>query len=122
MQVVELAGDEWRLDLSVLDWSDGAATRLAAAAPHRGGGFPTCPAVAAGSRWRHCPADPWRRTNPVAGKPGRAPGPAAGRDPPLTGPWLPMADGARFDVRTTAGGAIAVDPLNAAAGDSLAAR
>jgi hypothetical protein len=33
-----------------------------------------------------------------------------------------MADGARFDVRTTADGAVEVDPRNAAAGDSLAGR
>ena len=41
---------------------------------------------------------------------------------PLSGPWLPMADGARFDVRITSDGAVVVDPLNVAAGDSLAAR
>jgi hypothetical protein len=41
---------------------------------------------------------------------------------PLPGSWLPMADGARFDVRITADGAVEVDPLNAAADDSLAAR
>jgi hypothetical protein len=33
-----------------------------------------------------------------------------------------MAHGARFDVRLTADGAVVVDPLNAAAGESLATR
>jgi hypothetical protein len=41
---------------------------------------------------------------------------------PLHGPWLPMADGARFEVRVNAADAVEVDPLNAAAGDAVAAR
>ena len=40
----------------------------------------------------------------------------------LHGPWLPLVDGARFDVRVNSADAVEVDPLNAAAGDALAAR
>jgi hypothetical protein len=40
----------------------------------------------------------------------------------LAGPWQPMAGGARFDVRLTATHTVLVDPLNAVARDSVAAR
>jgi hypothetical protein len=40
----------------------------------------------------------------------------------LSGGWQPMADGARFDVRLLRGVEVSVDPLNAAASDSLADR
>lgn len=124
MQVVELAGDEWRLDLTALDWSD-AGVRLGSRPRHRIEAVVSRPSpanaagLALGVTARLTRADrraPWlanlgaRRGNPLV----------ATR--PLSGPWLPMADGARFDVRMTAAGAVAVDPLNAAAGDSLTAR
>ena len=124
MQVVELAGGEWRLELSVLDWSDGA-TRL--------GSQPRCRIDAVVSR--PAPAAAAGLTPGVtarlAGGDERAPwlanlGASRGRPllvmRPLTGAWLPMADGARFDVRMTATGAVEVDPLNVAAADSLVAR
>jgi hypothetical protein len=38
------------------------------------------------------------------------------------GPWQPMANGARFEVRMAAGGAVEVGSLNAAAEASLADR
>lgn len=124
MQVVELAGDEWRLDLSVLDWSDGAV-RLGSRPRYRIEAVVSRPApapaagLAMGITARLTRGDeraPWlARLGAGRGKPLVA-------TRPLSGPWLPMADGARFDVRMVAAGSIAVEPLNAAAGDSLAAR
>jgi hypothetical protein len=124
MQVVELAGDEWRLDLTVLDWSDGAV-RLGSRPRYRIEAVVSRPAPAAaggltmGITARLTGGDaqaPWLASRGVGhGRPLIA-------TQPLPGPWLPMADGARFDVRITANGAVEVDPLNVAAGDSLAAR
>ena len=124
MQVVELAGDEWRLDLSVLDWSDGAV-RLGSRPRYRIEAVVSrpAPATAAGLTMnitarliRGDAQAPWLASQGVTqGRPLIA-------TRPLLGPWLPMADGARFDVRITANGAVEVDPLNVAAGDSLAAR
>ena len=124
MQVVELAGDEWRLDLTVLDWSDGAV-RLGSRPRYRIEAVVSrpAPAVAAGLTMG--------TTARLTGGNSQAPwlasrGLSQGRPliatQPLSGPWLPMSAGARFDVRITADGAVEVDPLNVAAGDSLAAR
>jgi hypothetical protein len=124
MQVVELVGDEWRLDLTVLDWTD-RVVHLGLQPRYRIEAVVSrpAPAVAAGLALgvtarltRGDERAPWladlgaRRGRPLV----------ATR--PLSGPWLPMADGARFDLRLTATGTVEVDPLNAAAGDSLAAR
>lgn len=124
MQVVELAGDEWRLDLTLLDWSDGPV-RLGSRPRYRIEAVVSrpAPATAAGLTTgitarltRGDTQAPWLASRGVRhGRP-----PIATQ--PLSGPWLPMADGARFDVRITADGAVAVDPLNVAAGDSLDAR
>jgi hypothetical protein len=124
MQVVELAGDEWRLDLATLDWGDGAV-RLGLRPRYR------IEAVVS----RPAPANAAGLTLGVTARltGGDTPTPwladlGASRGRPLvatrtlSGPWLPMADGARFDVRITADGAVEVDPLNVAAGDSLAAQ
>jgi len=124
MQVVELAGDEWRLDLTVLDWSDGAR-HLGARPRYRIEAVVTrtAPAAVAGLTLGATArlADRNQSTPWLASL-------GAGRGKPLiatrpsSGPWLPMADGARFDVRMTAAGAVEIDPLNVAAGDSLAVR
>jgi len=124
MQVVELAGDEWRLDLRMLDWTEGAISlgsrpryRVEAVVsrptPSDAQGLPLG-VTARLTRGDESP--PWlaelgasRGTPLVAAR-------------PVTGPWLPMAHGARFDVRLNATDAIDVDPINVAAGDSLAAR
>lgn len=124
MQVVELAGDEWRLDLSSLDWSD-STVHLGSQPRYRIEAIVSRPAPAAtpglalGVTARLTRGDeraPW-----LAGL-GASRGKPLVATRPLSGPWLPMTDGARFDIRMTAAGAVAVDALNAAAGDSLAAR
>jgi hypothetical protein len=124
MQVVELTGDEWRLDLTLLDWGDGAV-RLGARPRYRIEAVVSraAPATAAGltlgvtARLAGGAApSPWLAT--LGARKGR---PLIATRP-LSGPWLPMANGARFDVRTTADGGVEVDPRNIAAGDSLAAR
>lgn len=124
MQVVELAGDQWRLDVSTLEWMEGAsqvglepryrierlASRLADA------GEPAARSEVAHELAESSIARPmvtdlatWRGTPLLTTR-------------ELPGPWQPMAHGARFDLRLTSGGRIAVDPLNPAASDSVASR
>lgn len=124
MQVVELVGDEWRLDVRTLGWS-GRAEQLGVepryqiealasrTSPAAGPSVPVGVTHALGPRRDGMPwlaalgsrgAQPWMAT----------------RD--LESPWQPMANGARFDVRLTAANTVLVDPLNAAASDSVAAR
>lgn len=124
MQVVELAGDEWRLDLTALDWSDGTAP-LGARPRYRIEAVVSrpAPAVASGlalgvtARLTRGDARP-----PWLASLGASRGRPLVVTRPLSGPWLPMADGARFDVRMTGAGAVVVDALNVAAGDALPAR
>jgi hypothetical protein len=124
MQVVDLAGDEWRLDLRLLDWTEGAA---------RLGARPRCRVEAVSSRTGPAATTglPRGATARLTGGEEPAPWPArlgASLERPLLatrslhGPWLPLVDGARFDVRVNAADAIEVDPLNVVAGDALAAR
>jgi len=124
MQVVELVGDQWRLSVETLEWSEGAsrlgarprvqverlASRLAAEATgdeptpsehDLAGTSPPLPWLAGLGTWRDAPLLTARR---------------------VESPWQPLADGARFDVRLAGRDALAVDPVNTAAGDSLAAR
>ena len=124
MQVVELVGHEWRLDLRALDWSDYAA---------HAGLAPRVRVEGLGARLVH-PAgqhDGATVTHNLADDDSRTPWLAeldAARGSPviarrdLAGPWQPMAHGSRFDVRLTAANVVQVDPLNAAASDSLATR
>jgi hypothetical protein len=124
MQVVELAGDQWRMDLRVLNWS-GRAAQL--------GLVPRCRIERLVSR----SGQPGNSnsasdvTHGLAETTGSVPWLAAqgarrgkvlltAHD--ITGPWQPMADGARFDVRLSPAQGIEVDPLNGAASDSLAER
>jgi hypothetical protein len=124
MQVVELAGDEWRLDLTLLDWSDGAQ-QLGAQPRYRLEAVVSRPVPAAtagltaGVTARLTGVD---EPTPWLAELGTGRGTPLIATRPLAGPWLPMSQGARFDVRTTADGAVEVDPLNVAAGDALAAR
>jgi hypothetical protein len=124
IQVVELAGDEWQLRLGVLDWSDGAVQLgsrprqrieviVSRPAPATAAGLPlgVTARLAASDR-----SVPWLARLGV----GRGAPLTASR--PVTSPWLPMAHGARFDVRLVAAGLTEVEPLNAAAGEALAAR
>jgi hypothetical protein len=124
MQVVELVGDQWRLGVETLEWSEDAdrlgarprfrverlASRLAATAEGdqptksehdlRGASRPP-PWLAGLGAWRDAPLLTARR---------------------LESSWQPLADGARFDVRVADRDVLAVEPVNAAAGESLAAR
>lgn len=124
MQVVELTGDEWRLDLTVLDWSD-STVHLGSKPRYRIEAVVSRPApagaagLALGVTARLTRGD---ERSPWLANLGASRGRPLIANRPLSGPWLPMADGARFDVRMTAAGAVAVDPLNVAAGDSLAAQ
>jgi len=124
MQVVELVGDQWRLDLRTLIWSE-RATHLGPQPRYRIQALASRQAqsVAAGvpqgvTHDLNEGADnaPWLA---LVGTRGGAPLTAT-RD--RTGPWQPMAHGARFDVRLAADDVVVVDPLNAAAGDSLTTR
>jgi len=124
MQVVELVGDQWRLGVETLEWSAGAerlgarprfrierlASRLAATTdadePTQSeydldGASRPLPWLAGLGAWRNSPLLSARR---------------------LESPWQPLADGARFDVGLTGRDVLAVEPVNTAAGDSLAAR
>jgi len=124
MQVVELAGDEWRLDLTVLDWSD-SAVHLGSQPRYRIEAVVSrpAPALAAGLALGFtAPLTRGDERTPWLANLGASRGRPLVATRPLSGPWLPMAGGARFDVRMNAAGAVAVDPLNVAAGDSLAAR
>jgi hypothetical protein len=124
MQVVELVGDQWRVDLRTLEWSEQAAW-LAPQPRYRIQGL-------ASRQARPAPAGvPQGGTHDLAGAADDVPLLArlgTGGGAPLTatrdlaGPWQPMAHGARFDVRLAAGDTVVVDPLNAAASDSVAAR
>jgi hypothetical protein len=124
MQVVELAGDDWRMDLRTLDWSEPAA-RLGSRPRYRIEALASRPAPAAttglplGITADLTAADestPW-----LAGLGGHWGRPlVALRE--VSGAWQPMVDGARFGVRLTAAGALEVEPRNAAASDGLATR
>ena len=124
MQVVELVGDQWRLDLRTLNWSERATRfgpqprqRIEALASRQAQSVPAgVPQGVTHDLNRDADNVPWLARVGTRGGPPLT----ATRD--LTGPWQPMAHGARFDVRLTADGTVVVDPLNAAAGDSLATR
>jgi hypothetical protein len=124
MQVVELVGDEWRLDLHALGWSERVA-HLGAKPRYRIEALASRPSPAAG------PSVHVGVTHDLGPREESVPWLAAagmrGGQPVITmrdlaGPWQPMAGGARFDVRLTAAHTVLVDPLNAVARDSVAAR
>ena len=124
MQVVELVGDQWRLGVEALEWSEaagrlgaqsrfrveGLASRLATTAAgdeptpsehHLGGTAHPLPWLAGLGTWRDAPLLTVRR---------------------LQSSWHPLADGARFDVLLQGRDALAVEPVNPAASESLPAR
>jgi hypothetical protein len=123
MQVVELVGDQWRVDLTTLEWTQGAS-QLGLASRYRLERLasrlesPDEPAVPSGAT--HELARPASR--PTLADLGTRRGPPLLAQRELTGTWQPMAHGARFDLRLSAGGDVTVDPLNPAASDSLATR
>ena len=124
MQVVELVGDQWRLDLLTLNWSE-RATLLGPQPRYR---IEALASRQARSAPAGVPQGVTHDLNPGAGNVPWLAHVGTGSGAPLTairdltGPWQTMAHGARFDVRLTADDAVVVDPLNAAAGDSLATR
>jgi hypothetical protein len=121
MQVMEVEGDEWRLDLQTLEWSDrleglGLTPRLRiaglAARPTPGDA-----AHAAGGtthRLAESVASPWPIRLPI---PGGAPALAVHE---VSGPWLPLLPGARFELRVGPGRTVVAEPRNAAAAEGLA--
>lgn len=124
MQVVDLAGDQWRIELQVLDWAD-AAAHLGAVARYRIVGLTSRPAAEQAPGLPIGTAVVLDERRPTA--PGIAALSAGGGRPllaarALSSPWAPMADGARVEVRLTADDRIEVGPLNGAAEDNLAAR
>lgn len=124
MQVVELTGDEWRLDLRVLDWAD-AAIPLGSRPRYRIEAVVSRSALAASAGLPLGVTAPLTRgdqSTPWLAELGASRGSPLVATRQVSSPWLPMADGARFDLRLTAAGAVEADPLNDAAGDSLAAR
>jgi hypothetical protein len=120
MQVFELTGDQWRLDLRTVRWSE----RLAPLGPqprHR------IERLASRQAQSGQPAAVHELTSagapmPRLGRLGSARGTPLLEARDLTGPWQPMANGARFQVRLTDAGSIETEPRNAVAGDSLASR
>jgi hypothetical protein len=124
MQVVELAGDEWRFDLSKLDWA-GGALRVGARPRYRVEAAISRPVPSAarevplGTTARLTGGN--QRTPWLAGL-GTNRGTPLLASRPLAGPWSPMAHGARFDVRVDASDGVVIEALNAAADDSLAGR
>jgi hypothetical protein len=124
MQVVELVGDQWRLDLQSLDWSAPMLSlgfepryRIEALASQPAPPVqPGTPSGVAHDLAEDDAAPPW-----LVRLAGTTRTPLV-RTAELSGGWQPMADGARFDVRLLRGVEVSVDPLNAAASDSLADR
>jgi hypothetical protein len=120
MQVFELTGDQWRLDLRTLQWSERAAQfgpqaryrieRLASRPTESGQPVSVHELAVAGS------------PVPLLGRLGSARGTPLLEARDRAGPWQPMANGARFQVRLTEGGAIEAEARNEAASDSLASR
>jgi len=120
MQVFDLAGDQWRLDLRTLGWSE----RLVQFGPE-----PRYRIERLASR--HAGSDQPAAAYDLAGDGGPAP-PLSGLRIPdgtpllevrdVAGPWQPLADGARFALRLTAAGAVETDSRNAAAADSIASQ
>jgi len=123
MQVMEVEGDEWRLDLQALDWSDafeglGLRPRLRIAGlvarPAAGEGVTQSPGTP--QRLAAAVAPPWLARLPL---PDGTPLLATHE---VTGPWLPLLPGARFELRLGPDGTVVAEPRNAAASEGLAGR
>ena len=119
MQVFDVSGDEWRVEVRMLAWTErvdafGPAPRyrlerLTTRAQGQAGA-PLSSFELAAARGR----DVWRMAR--SGEPWSSLMVASSPEPG----WQPLADGARFTVRLDAA-RVAVIPLNAAASESLAA-
>ena len=108
MQLLEVTGSEWRVDLQVLRWADWLAP-LAPATAYRIRGLETRQAADASSVTRRqldspAGAEPWTaRLGARGGRPALTMQPA-------TGPWLPMGDQARYELRLSEAGGVTVVP------------
>ena len=127
MQVVDLPGDQWRLDVDAPRWATWSAP-LGLAPRYRIERLSSRPAGPAGEDASGA-ADATSRTLAAdTDPPPWLAGLGAGRGEPLLAPrvihgqWQPMVPGGRLAVRLTDGGHLAVDPVNAPASDALAAR
>lgn len=122
MQVFEVTGDEWQLRTRALSWQGRAVDlglrpgyrldRLgirSAGAPADGRPLPASYALTEGAG-----ADVWSAARSASAWSKFAVATT------VVGPWLPLADGARFEVRLQPQ-ALAVRPVNEAAAKSLAA-
>lgn len=127
MQVVELPGDQWRLDVDAPQWAAWSAP-LGLEPRYRIERLASRPVTAAD---RDPAAEGDATALALAGDAGPPPwlaGLGAGRGEPLLAPrvvqgqWRPMVPGGRFAVRLTDRGSLAVEPVNAPASDALAAR
>ena len=122
MQVLELAGREWRLSARTLEWRDGATYlglrplyQVERLATRDGQPAGTPEAVVADFRLGEAAAgDLWARIHSGS----RWSAFAAARH--SDGPWSPLANGARFLVRLDAG-EVGVEPLNPPAAEALRA-
>jgi hypothetical protein len=127
MQVADLPGDQWRLDVDAPRWATWSAPlglepryRIERLASRPAGAVGQDPAGTVDAASRALAAD--------TGSPPRLAGLGAGRGEPLLAPrviqgqWQPMVPGGRFAVRLTQQGSLSVAPVNAPASDALGAR
>ena len=124
MQVVDLTGSEWRLELRTLAWSE-RAQQLGLRPRYR------IERLVARSGATAAAGHPHDTAHQLTLSTGPAPwlaGLGARRGRPLVtetelaGPWRPMADRARFDLRLSPAQVVEVTPVNTAASESLALR
>jgi hypothetical protein len=127
MQVVDLPGDQWRLDVDAPRWATWSAP-LGLEPRYRIERLSSRPAGPAGEDPSGT-ADATSRTLAAdTGPPPWLAGLGAGRGEPLLAPrvihgqWQPMVPGGRLAVRLNIAGQLVVDPVNAPASDALAAR
>ena len=127
MQVVDLPGDQWRLDIDAPRWATWSAP-LGLAPRYRIERLASRPASPAGQDPAGAADVASRALAADAGPPPWLAGLGAGRGEPLLAPrviqgqWQPMVPGGRLAVRLTSQGSLAVDPVNAPASDALGAR
>jgi hypothetical protein len=127
MQVVDLPGDQWRLDVDAPRWAIWSAP-LGLGPRYRVERLSSRPAGPAGEDASGAAEATSRVLAADTGPPPWLARLGAGRGEPLLAPrvihgqWQPMVPGGRLAVRLTDQGLLAVDPVNAPASDALAAR
>jgi hypothetical protein len=130
MQVVDLAGDQWRLDVDAPRWAAWTAP-LGFEPRYRIERLASRTAATAGTEAAGTPSDTDIAVRTLAADPGPPPwlaGLGTRRGDRLLaahqiqGGWQPMVPGGRFAVRLADQRELAVEPINAAASDAFAAR